>query len=179
MMNRYIVIPILAMVIAVASCNQANKSAEPTIAQLEKELFDEEVIFTEEGKQKALKLSQLYITYADENPLDTLSATYLFKAADITMNMGSAAKAIELYNRVIYSYPDFRKAPECLFLVAYIYENNFANYGKAKELYEQFIQLYPENEFADDASISIENMGKSPEELIKEFEAKNKEGGEE
>jgi hypothetical protein len=39
-----------------------------------------------------------------------------------------------------------------------------------------FIQTYPDNEFADDAAISIENMGKTPEELIREFEAKNESG---
>jgi inosine/xanthosine triphosphate pyrophosphatase family protein len=37
-------------------------------------------------------------------------------------------------------------------------------------IYELFLQKYPDNDFADDARISIENLGKTPEELIKQFE---------
>jgi tetratricopeptide (TPR) repeat protein len=155
------------------SCSESAKKEGETIESLEAELFDDEAIFTAEGRNKALKLVQMYINYAEKHPEDTVSAHYLFKAADITMNLDNPSKAIDLYNKVIYTYPDFSKAPECLFLVAYIYENHLENYGKAKELYEMFIERYPDNDFADDAAISIRNMGKSPEELIREFERQN------
>jgi hypothetical protein len=59
--------------------------------------------------------------------------------------------------------------------MGYIHENYFQELGKAKAIYEQFLQRYPDHDFADDAQISIENLGKSPEELIRIFEEKNRE----
>jgi len=53
------------------------------------------------------------------------------------------------------------------------YATDFKNNGKAKELYELFLEKYPEHDFADDAQFSLQYLGKSPEELMMEFEAQN------
>ncbi len=90
------------------------------------------------------------------------------------MNTNHSQEAINLYQRIINDYPEFRKAPECLFLKGYIYENYLNELDQAKVIYTEFIIKYPNNDFADDAQISIDNLGKSPEELIKEFEEKMK-----
>jgi TolA-binding protein len=90
------------------------------------------------------------------------------------MNINRGEMAINIYNRILKSYPDFKKAPECLFLKAYVYENNLGQLNKARVFYQEFIDKYPDNDFADDAEISIQNLGKSPEELIREFEEKMK-----
>jgi tetratricopeptide (TPR) repeat protein len=57
-----------------------------------------------------------------------------------------------------------------MFLKGYVYENNLGRLDKAKEIYETFIELYPNNEFADDAEVSLRFLGKSPEELIEIFQ---------
>lgn len=57
-----------------------------------------------------------------------------------------------------------------MFLKAFVLENQAQKYDQAKEVYEEFILLYPGHVMADDARYSIENMGKTPEELIEEFE---------
>jgi len=87
--------------------------------------------------------------------------------------LNKAQQSLELFNRIIYQYPAYERVPESLFLMGFIYENNLQNFGKAKEIYERFIQRYPDHEFADDAAISIQNLGKTPEELVREFEQKN------
>jgi len=164
----FLIFPLILSTVLI-SCNQ-NKSNLETIKALEAELFSEEAIFNEDGKNKAFQLVEAYLNYADENPEDSITPEYLFKAGDIDMNLGNAPSAISTFNRIIYDYPEYKKAPECLFLVAYIYENYLSDYGKATELYTLFVEKYPDNDFADDAEMSIQNMGKSPEELIKEFE---------
>ena len=58
-----------------------------------------------------------------------------------------------------------------------MYENNLGDLNAAKSIYEQFLEKYPDDEFADDAAVSIKNLGKTPEELIKEFEEQAKEEG--
>ena len=39
-------------------------------------------------------------------------------------------------------------------------------YDEAKKLYREFLDKYPGHELAEDAMVSIQNMGKSLEELI-------------
>ena len=170
-MKKYSLLVFSLGLIILFSCSRSNKYAE--IQKLESELYSENFVFDAEGKAKASTLVQAYLTFTEEHPQDTAAPIYLFKAADLSMNLGDASRAINLYNKVIYAYPDFEKNPQCLFLMAFIYENYLQNYGKAKEVYELFLQKYPDHEFADDAQMSLQNLGKSPEELIREFEAKN------
>jgi TolA-binding protein len=86
-------------------------------------------------------------------------------------------KAVQVFDRILSDYPNFEKTPQCLFLKGYVYENNLGDLQTAKEIYEEFIEKYPDDEFADDAEVSIKNLGKTPEELIKEFEEQAKEEG--
>lgn len=152
--------------------------SDPRSEDIEKINNMEQALFAEEGSMgsmdKANELIDTYLSFADLYTEDSLAPEYLFKAADIAMNINRGEMAIDLYNRILSSYPDFRKAPECLFLKAYVYENNLGQLNKARVFYQEFIDKYPDNDFADDAEISIQNLGKSPEELIREFEEKMK-----
>jgi len=172
MKRKYIlIIPgFILMSILMVRCSNDMRAR---IENLEKQIASEKFVFDEKGMQVAGELAQAYVDFADAHADSPETPGCLYKAADLMLNLNKSKESLDLYNRIIYQYPDYEKAPECLFLMAYIYENNFQNYGKAKEIYEQFIQKYPTHDFADDAAISIENMGKSPEELIRMFEEKN------
>ena len=99
---------------------------------------------------------------------------FLFKAADISMNITKPLQSIDLLNRVMLNYPDFKKAPDCMFLKAFIYENQTHELEKAEKTYNEFLQKYPNNEFAPSAKASVENLGVPIETLIKSFENKNR-----
>ncbi len=112
-----------------------------------------------------------YVKFADNYPEDEMSAEYLFRAAEVSKNIGKKDNAIKYYNRTYNSYPEYEKAPFCLFFQAVIYEENFGDYKKSKELYDTFLLKYPEHDFADDVKALLENLGLSPEELIEKFES--------
>jgi tetratricopeptide (TPR) repeat protein len=153
---------------------QCSPDPKSKIKDLEKTIGSENFALDEKGMQTAGELIQAYTGYAESHKDSPEAPEYLYRAADLSLNMNKSKESLELYNRIIYQYPDYQKVPECLFLVGYIYENYFQEYGKAKEIYESFLKKYPTHDFADDAAVSIENMGKSPEELIRSFEEKNK-----
>jgi TolA-binding protein len=90
------------------------------------------------------------------------------------MNLLDPNKAIQIFDRILNEYPKFQKIPHCLFLKGFIYENELKNLDKARQIYQEFLMKYPNHEFADDVQISLDNLGKSPEELIKEFQEKAK-----
>ena len=162
-----------ALLINACSSPKASKLKE--ITTLEDELFSDESQMI--NRTEADKLIGLYVAYADEFPTDTEAAPYLFKAGDMAMNLNMPRKAIQMFNRILADYSDYEKTPQCLFLKGYVYENNLGDLQKAKAIYEEFLEKYPDDEFADDAEVSIKNLGKSPEELIKEFEEQAKEEG--
>ncbi len=142
------------------------------INEIEAELFSDQSSGID--RLKAFYLTNNYIAYSYLFKDDELTPGYLFKAADISMNLFESGKSIEIYNRILKDYPDFEKAPQCLFLKAFVYENNMNDIEKARKYYEEFLEKYPDDDFADDAEMSLKNLGKTPEELIKEFEEKQK-----
>jgi len=148
-------------------------SCKPRMQKLEDAVYSDNFTYDQKGIDEATELMDLYVEKADADAKGAEAPSYLFKAAELAMNLNKVNKALDLYNKVIYTYPDYEKTPECLFLMAFIYENSLQNFGKAKELYELFLQKYPDHEFADDAMFSLQYLGKSPEELMKEFEAQN------
>ena len=122
----------------------------------------------------ALELIQAYENYANAFPEDTLSPEYLFKGAEVAMNMNMSGKAIEFHQRILNSWPEYGKTSYCLFLQAFIYENQLQQLEVAKKLYQEFIDRFPNHPLADDAQVSLDNMGKSIEELIETWEKQQK-----
>lgn len=176
-MYRLLII-LFATSIFLFSCENSSSSDTGTdvtlrdIENLEGELFGDEMATPD--LKKAKSLVDMYIAYANQYPKDPNSANLLFKAADISMNLGTAQSTIALFNRILMEYPDFENRPTVMFLKGFVYEDQLQDYEKAARCYMDFLETYPESDFADDAKISLDNLGKTPEELIKEFESKNK-----
>jgi outer membrane protein assembly factor BamD (BamD/ComL family) len=137
------------------------------INKSESELFNDKV--TRIDKKKALQLAGQYKEFVNRFPDDTLSAEYLFKASDIYMNMGLPQQTVALFNKLIEKYPHYSKIATCYFLRAFVYDDQLHDYKTAEKYYKEFIKKYPDSEFTDDAKMLLKNLGKSPEELIKEF----------
>jgi len=115
-----------------------------------------------------------YANYVMKFPLDEKSPGYLFKAGEVASAIKMNKEAIEYFELFVKNYPKNKKAASALFLQAFICENDLQELGRANQIYIQVIEQYPGTNFARDAAASINNLGKSPEDLIKEFEAKNK-----
>ena len=153
------------------SCTSPRDKAAEKIADFEKTIYGDTTGMLD--KVKLAELNELYISFASTYPVDEKSPDYLYSAATISMNFMDSHKAIELFNRIMDEYPNYEKKAECLFMTGFIYDNNLQDYDKAKDVYEEFLEKYPDDVFADDARASIDNLGKSLEEIIEEFERRN------
>jgi hypothetical protein len=51
-----------------------------------------------------------------------------------------------------------------------IYESELNDLDKARECYERYLQYYPNKPFAKDVKVLLDNLGKSPEELLKSIQ---------
>lgn len=157
----------LFVVMLLGSCQSPRNKAVKQVEAIENGLFNDEGMI---DREKVTELIDAYTNFVETYPADSLAPAYLFKAGDMAMNTNRSVQAIQFYGQIIEEYPNYPKLPEAMFLQGYVYENNLGRLDKAKEIYEKFLELYPNNDFADDAEVSLKYLGKTPEELIEIFQ---------
>lgn len=130
------------------------------------------------GRIEVLR-SRDYINTAEAwallNPAAEDAPVYLYKAAEVARSIRAFEQAIDLYAWIYRRYPEYENAPKALFLQAFTVEENLNDPERARPLYESFIREFPNDEFADDAQILLNNLGKSDEEIFREFEQQQQE----
>jgi len=156
------------LITLLVSCSNPQKELNQKIATLEKQLMSDSSRTL--VPEKAKEMIALYNDYVTKFPHDSLSANYLFKAGDLASKINNTELAIETFSKLISNYPKSPDAPVALFLQGFIYENQDGNPAIAKPYYEAFLKQYPDHPLSGDASFSLEHLGKTPEELIREFE---------
>ncbi len=118
----------------------------------------------------ALHVISSYDGFVEKYPKSKEAADMLLKSADLHRALKNYEVALSIYQRIEGAYPDFEKMPQVIFLQGFVNENELFKLEKAKERYEFFLSKYPDHELADDVRFSLQNLGKSPEEIIKQFE---------
>lgn len=124
-------------------------------------------------KKKADAFIEIAETYANllEKSNPDKKVDLLLMAGALAKTIGNPNKAVQLYYNVGEKMPDHPKAPTALFMQAFVYENDLQDMQKAKAAYELFLQRYPNDpDYADDARTALQLLGKSPEEIIRQFE---------
>lgn len=170
--NRYFILTIATIIstFMLFSCGQNRKADFEKVANLEKKYGA--TVYSDFAKAK--ELIAAYDEFVKKYPKDTVSARFLFEAGRLSMNTNQGKDAVKYFDKVITDFPDYKKKPDCMFLKGFVYDELLKDLAKAKEAYLAFVAKYPSHELVDDAKASIDNLGKTPEQLIKEFEAKNK-----
>lgn len=102
-------------------------------------------------------------------PKNEQSPEYLHKAGETARAVRAFAKAVAIYDKIYTEYPTYEKSAQALFLKAFTYDNDLGDKATAKQLYEEFLQKFPNDDFADDTQFLLDNLGKDDEEIIKSF----------
>jgi tetratricopeptide (TPR) repeat protein len=114
-----------------------------------------------------LAVAEVYASLVQDSNPDKY-VDLLLKAAGLAKTIELPEKSLELYQRVVQTQAKHPKAPTALFMSGFVYENDLNDLKKAKAVYEQFLREYPNDpDFADDAKMALQMLGKSPEEIIK------------
>ncbi|CAN5358940.1 hypothetical protein BH09BAC1_BH09BAC1_29090 [soil metagenome] len=163
------VIALTLSIILFASCSPNREEAVQNIKAAEGNLYANEGAFMFNDSLATITLDA-YLDFVKQFPKDTASAEYLFKAADLYRAKHDFESAISTFDRVGKEYPEYPKVPQTVFLQGFIYENDLKDLPKAKERYEYFIQQYPQHQLARDVQFSLNNLGKTPEQIIEEFQ---------
>lgn len=180
-----IFVAILSFTLLVNACktdstNNAETSETPSVKAdsllkivdaEEKKLYEKRV--NKPNLDLGLNVVKAYTDFINAFPEDKRVPEFLFKAGEVCSAINASDGAIEYFERLYTEFPKNDKAIFAMFLHAFVLENQTKDLTKAKAKYEEVIKTYPGTQQALDAKASIEHLGKSPEDLIKEFEARN------
>jgi outer membrane protein assembly factor BamD (BamD/ComL family) len=119
----------------------------------------------------ATKAIRAFTDYAFYCESDSMSPIYLIKTAQIAMAVNNANQAKVVLDRCISNYPKFKNKPAAMFMLAQLYDEQHLlnNEQEAKKIYEALIYEYPKSDWATNAKAAVKLLGKSDEQIIKEF----------
>ncbi|MDE0917797.1 MAG: hypothetical protein OSA04_05775 [Flavobacteriales bacterium] len=136
------------------------------VVSLEKEVANHVSLDTHDASH----LMKAYADFANACPADSIVAEYLVRRADLLRGAGKFHDAIRLLQNVHDGYPTYENRALCAFLIAYLYETELGDDEMAEKFYKGVIDLHPESNEAKLAALSLKHIGKSPEELVHQFQ---------
>ena len=174
----------VGIVLFILSCNTEQTQTEQKAIDVSgpsREQFLTEIKKYEAEMKKASDINNVtaglaikaYTDYAGFFPDDSLTPDYLFKAGEIATATQQYPQALIYYKQITDKYPTYKHVQESLYLQGFLLDNCLNDDAKAKIIYEEVIAKYPKSSLTDDAKAAINNLGKTDEELIKEFKKKN------
>ncbi|HTR99760.1 MAG TPA: tetratricopeptide repeat protein [Bacteroidota bacterium] len=134
---------------------------------------------SEEAVREAFKPALALLgNVVSEYPHHPLADSALFMIAGIRQsNLHMPVEAIEGYRQYCRDYPGGSQAPTAMFLIGYLYNNELHNTDSAAAAYRRFLAMYPENAMAQSARFELDNLGKSPDEVLTPVEPESPKGG--
>jgi TolA-binding protein len=79
----------------------------------------------------------------------------------------SLEKAVDIFKSISDKYPQSKLAPKSLFMSGFILANDLKEYNKATVIFNIFLKKYPNSDLVNSAKEELDNMGLSPEEILK------------
>ncbi len=107
-------------------------------------------------------------------PDDTLSPAYLFQLALVYEKQRQYDSTMNTLDRIYSRYPHSRQASKAVFLEGFLYANVLNDFEKAKKMYQLYLDNYSalDAKMTNDVKMELQNLGKSPEEILKEIQEK-------
>lgn len=126
------------------------------------------------SEQDALAYVDACEAFALVLPKDPEAPEFINKAAEISNALKTYDKSFSLYDWLNNSYSDNKRGQMALFMKAFLFDESLKDVENARKYYQEFIDKYPNHEFAKQAKLLMENLGKSQEEVLKSLQGKNK-----
>lgn len=170
---------LLPIILFTLSCNSDSSetniegavATEESIQSIISELKESNTI----DKEKVSELISSIDNFAKNNPEDKNTPIHLELKAKYLGALGKNNEAIKVYETLYKNFKQSENSSDALFMMAFLYENNMGDKEKAKEYYQQYLTEFPTKEFAKDAKFSLDNIDKTPEELMEMFNQQNAE----
>lgn len=144
----------------------------------DEELFNEAKTNTEEEKipEAVVSYEELLKEYPDSKAapeaLTNLASIYQNKLVKNISETESLVEAAKLFRQIYDDYPESQFAPMGLFMSGFVLANELNMYNEATETYNLFMETFSDHELAASAKEELDNMGLTPEEILRKNIAK-------
>ena len=109
----------------------------------------------------------LYSKFMEEYPKDSVVPEMMIKQAILQASyIGETAMAVKTLEKIVDNFPKSVQAPQGLFLAGDYYQYKLQDLAAARRCYQKMIDQYPKDPLTVQAKVLIENLGKTPEELL-------------
>ena len=167
-MKKYLLVVLVPLLII--SCSKTS----------DQEYFDQAKILLDENKITEAVTS--LETLVNEYPESKIAPAALVQLAQVYQNQldknikrtESFEKAEKYFMQVYEKYSDSEEAPKALFMSGFIFANDLMKYDEATSRYNLFLEKYPSHPLAMSAKEELDNMGLTPEEILKRTETVKK-----
>lgn len=139
----------------------------------DKEIFGDAVKLLEENKiPESISLFEKVVNDFAESELAPqaliqLAGIYHSKKLPSVSPRNSLERADSLFYLVFEKYPESDDAPLGLFMAGFIQANELGDYRKATATYNTFLNNYPDHDMAISAKQELDNMGLTPDEILR------------
>lgn len=170
-MRKYLFYTIVAISTTIISCSSEKEKLYSEIKSIEKTLFADDLGLNDKiAMEYTVKCDNYAKTYRD----DANSPELLFKSGEVLSGLGMYEESIRRFQDVYNIYPNYKKRPESIFICGFIFDTHLHDKENADYHFNKFIKEYPNHKLYQEAKIALANSGKTAEELVREFEKKNK-----
>lgn len=196
-LKQLLILLFAAIIVFLMFVNCTGKQEEDTKAQKKDSLPATNSIYTNECRTlylEAIKNDSIILSATEADPAvgnkaikafadfayycttDSLAPVFLLKAGQIASSINNIPQAQVCFEKCYKDFPDFKNRGAAMFLLAQLYDeaSMLNDEEKARELYGKIINEFPNTEWAKQADDARALLGKTDEQIIKEFEAKNK-----
>ncbi len=163
---RYLLF-LIVFVTAFSSCVNTQKKALDRVLALEVKLK----LAQDASANRALALEVVaaYSEFLLAYPEIESKPELLFKSGEVLKGLGDNLKAAESFYKVHHSFPNSKLAPLALFYQAHCFEALEQDLT-AKNIYQEFIDRYPNHPYIPQAKGMIQLLYYSDEDLIKHLQ---------
>ena len=167
-MKRILSVLLILFVVAACSSNKDKEYFESASAKYKANDFSGAVM----GYQKLLN-EYPDSKYAQDSYFAIAGIYQMSKIPNLSKGE-SAQKAIEYFQKFYKQFPNSDRTPKALFLIGFIRANDLQEYDSAKIAYNEFLNKYPQNELAASVKMELENLGRTPDEIIEQKQTVSK-----
>jgi len=167
---RYLFLCLLSVVLFSCTSSRDKEASEirKNLEQVNKSFADNHL-----DTATARKTVQSIDAFIQKYPQDSLSSKYLFELGMLYQKQRDFDKAISTFDKCYTEYPNSKEASQAVFLQGFLYANVLNNLDKAKEKYQLYLDKYSavDAKMTNDVKLELDNLGKSPDELLEEIQA--------
>jgi len=156
----------LVGLVFLVSCTSKYDSLLEKIKSLEEKVRTQAIPDKADGG----KLVASYIEFADAFPEDSLTPTMLFNASRVSFALNDPETSLSVLKRLTDAYSESKPIADAYVFYGFIYETVYQDFEAARYWYELFLLDFPQHEMSEDVKVTLQNLGKTPEELVAEFQ---------